>query len=205
MDINDEKFKEYGRVLKGYDCTPIIKYAEENIEIPTEGNVYIASVKEFEEFEVVKKIRDEIYGEMPIECGTCAGQNLSLTGFEYHKSNELSIAVTDFILIIGKLQDIVDNKFDGTKAEVFFQPKGNVVELYSTTLHYAPCKVSEEGYITLVVLPEGTNAPLENTSNKNILLTKKNKFFMTHPSQKAKVESGNHPGLIGELIEIKLK
>lgn len=88
---------------------------------------------------------------------------------------------------------------------MFFQSKGSAVELYSTTLHYTPCKVSEEGFMTLVILPEGTNAPLENTSNKNILLTKKNKFFMTHPSQKAKVESGNHPGLIGELIKIKLK
>lgn len=207
INLEDLRFNQYGKVLRGYDFTEILKYAEENISIPAKENCYVPSVKELEVFQVANIIRDEIYGDMPIEVGSCAGQNTALTGLEYHQGSEVVIAATDCILILGRLQDIKDNTYDGKKAEAFFQPKGTAVELYSTTLHYSPCRVSEEGFMTMVILPAGTNFPLESTNytRRNILLTKKNKFLMVHNTQKAKIESGVHPGLTGELIEIKLK
>ncbi|MNN69991.1 hypothetical protein D3C81_1858190 [compost metagenome] len=78
------------------------------------------------------------------------------------------------------------------------------VELYSTTLHYAPCKVSDKGFMTLVILPEGTNFPLESHMIRNPLLVKKNKFLMLHHAQTARTDSGVHPGLTGQLISLHL-
>lgn len=208
MDITDIEFNPYGKLLTGYNLTQIIKYAKNHIQIPAEGNRYIPSVEELEAFPVAQVIRNEVYGELPIEVGYCAGQNTKLTGLEYHQGSEVVIAATDCIHIVGKLQDIKNDTYDSSNVKAFFQPKGTAVELYSTTLHYAPCRVSDEGYLTIVILPEGTNLPLENagsSSGKNVLLTKKNKFLMVHSSQKAKIDSGVHPGLIGELIEIKTK
>nr|WP_260866261.1 DUF4867 family protein [Paenibacillus xylanexedens] len=69
--------------------------------------------------------------------------------------------------------------YTSPNARAFFQPKGTVIELYSTTLHYAPCQTNHDGYLTLVVLPEGTNQPLapHTCEGRNILLTKKTNFL----------------------------
>ncbi|MET3211586.1 UNVERIFIED_CONTAM: hypothetical protein ABIC26_004553 [Paenibacillus sp. PvR008] len=81
-----------------------------------------------------------------------------------------------------------------------------MVELYSTTLHYAPCKVDSEGYLTIVILPSGTNMPIEagEDGRGNPLLTQKNKFLMVHSSQTEKIAAGVHPGLHGKLLNISL-
>lgn len=202
-DIYDLDFKEYGRVLRGLDFSEMIKYTEKNIHIPTVGNEYFSSVKELEEFNVVEDIKSLIYGGLDIQVGPCAGQNVALTGVEYHQGSEVVIAVKDCILILGKQQEIENNTYNSDKAEVFYLSKGEAVELYGTTLHYTPCKVDEEGFITIVILIKGTNDSIENCDNK--ILTKKNKYFITHSSQKDKIENGAYPGLLGSLINIKIK
>lgn len=201
--VEDLEFSQYGKVLSGFDFSELIKYAQENIEIPKKGNSYSASSEKIEQFEVINKIKDCVYGTLEIEAGECTGQNFGLTGVEYHQGSEVTIAVTDCILIIGKLQDMEENTYDSRKAEVFYLEKGQAIELYGTTLHYTPCKVNEDGFMTIVVLLRGTNSPIEKTTCG--ILTKKNKYFITHLSQTEKVKSGAYPGLIGEIIEIKLK
>jgi len=202
-EVEDLEFNQYGKVLSEFDFSELIKYAEENIEIPKEGNLYSASVEKIENVEVIKKLKDCIYGTLEIEAGECTGQNTGLTGVEYHQGSEVTIAVTDCILIIGKLQDMEGNTYDSSKTEIFYLKKGQAVELYGTTLHYTPCKVNETGFMTIVVLLRGTNSPIEKTECD--ILTKKNKYFITHLSQTEKVNSGAYPGLIGDLINIRIK
>lgn len=202
-DIDDIRFKEYGRVLDGIDCFSIIGYAQDRISIPKIGNEYHASLKALEKFDVIDEIKNKAYGGLELEVGSCAGQNTMLTGLEYHQGSETIIAVTDCIIMLGRLQEMEENKFDSKKIETFYIKKGQVVELYSTTLHYTPCKVDKEGFITLVILLKDTNNVME--SSGDMLLKKKNKWFITHISQDNKVKEGAYPGLIGELIEIKLE
>lgn len=57
---------------------------------------------------------------------------------EYHKGNEVLVAVTDLLLILGRLQDVKDFTYESSKAVAFYVPTNTAVELYSTTLHYAP-------------------------------------------------------------------
>jgi len=201
--IEDSRFREYGKLLHGFEFDRLFRYVEENVTIPEEGNVYFASVQRIEDFEAIKSIQARIYGQLEVEAGVCAGQNTALTGVEYHQGSEVVIAVTDCILIIGRVQDMIGNTYDSSNAEIFYMKRGQAVELYGTTLHYTPCKVEETGFMTIVILLKDTNMPVEKVENS--ILTKKNKWFITHESQKAKIESGAYPGLIGNLIDIKIK
>ncbi|MCM3698082.1 DUF4867 family protein [Paenibacillus macerans] len=204
-DILSEAFRPFGKVWTSIHADELIAYALEHIEIPGEGNRYVPSAAELEAFAAARRIQEEIYGELPIQIGFCAGGNTKLTGLEYHQGSEVVVAATDCVHFLGRLQDIHDNSYHSGNARAFFQPKGTVVELYSTTLHYAPCKVSDVGYLTLVALPKGTNQPLEagGSEGGNLLLTKKNKFLMVHETQTEKIALGVYPGLKGKLLEIK--
>ena len=39
------------------------------------------------------------------------------------------------------MDDITDGKLDTAKVKAFRAPAGTLVEVYATTLHYAPCHV----------------------------------------------------------------
>ena len=81
-------------------------------------------------------------------------------------------------------------------------PAKMAVELYATTLHYAPCTYNQEaGFRCVVVLPKDTNTELtfELSDGESRLMTAKNKWLIAH--EDAKIE-GAFCGLIGENIEL---
>jgi hypothetical protein len=194
-------FKPYGRRIEIVETDDLYQYGLDHIVIPNEGNKYIASMPELEKLGAVKRIQDCIYGQMPIEAGVCAGQNTLLTGIEYHQGSETIVGITDCVLILGKQQDMVDYTYETSLVEYFYLKAGETVELYSTTLHYTPCKVTNSGFATICILPQGTNTACAPSNNP--LLTKTNKFFIAHPSQKEKIAAGAVAGLIGSMPEIK--
>lgn len=54
------------------------------------------------------------------------------------------------------------------KVQAFHCPAGVLVEIYATTLHYAPCSARKgEGFRVLIVLPLGTNGPKPTMVPKN--------------------------------------
>ncbi len=74
------------------------------------------------------------------------------------------MAATDAVLIVGMQQDITDDfKYETAKMEAFLVEAGTAVEIYATTLHYAPCSANEGGFKVGIVLPAGTNYPLEES------------------------------------------
>ena len=69
------------------------------------------------------------------------------------------------------------------QVEAFFVPAGTVVEMYGTTLHYAPCNDGEEGFKCIVILPKGTNTEIDFAlpkSGEDALMTAKNKWLIAH-------------------------
>lgn len=204
--VKDDCFKTYGRVVTGYDFDPWIQYMEEYTQIPQEGNVYVASVEQMEQMDITRNIQQIFYGGMPIEVGYCNGRNTTYNGFEYHKGSEINIAVTDFMLVLGHVWDIVNNTYKVEDAEVFFVERGTAIEMYQTTLHLSPCRVCEEGFKGIVVLPRGTNTPLQNKKNiseeENVLLLQTNKWVLAHPDREPLMCQGAHPGVIGENREL---
>ncbi|MEN6323599.1 MAG: DUF4867 family protein [Proteiniphilum sp.] len=205
-NISDESFSPFGKIIDQYDFSEVINYMEEKTIIPEEGNIYVASVPEMEQFGVKESLEKGFYGEMPIQLGYCNGRNSTLNGLEYHKGSEINIAVTDMVLILGKLQDVVDNKYDAENTKVFFVEKGKAIQLYETTLHFSPCKTTPDGFKCIVVLPKGTNEPLDNPKTKfgDKLLFARNKWLLAHPDRKPLMDKGAYPGIIGDNIEVKI-
>ena len=182
LSVNDAEFRCYGRVVTNVDFAPLVD-ALKKTDIP-EGVVYEPSVAALEATETMKALVDTTYGEMPIQIGYCNGHNKKLNALEYHRCSEVNIAVTDMILLLGQQQDIQDDEtYDTSLVEAFFVPAGTMVELYATTLHYAPCQVDEEGFRCVIVLPKDTNAELEVPAGKDgekKLLAAKNKWLIAH-------------------------
>ena len=140
--VTDASFKKYGRVLTGeYNVDALIEKMQE-MPCPDDAVVYVPSEKELEALPVMKDFTDSLYGGLPIQIGYCNGNNHLLNAVEYHRSSEINVAATDLILLIGSEQDIEeDDTYDTANIEAFLVPKGTVIDVYATTLHYAPCSV----------------------------------------------------------------
>lgn len=200
--VEDDAFVPYGRVLTDI-CFAQLMDAAKDTEIPASGCKYVASVAQLEKLDFVPALQDAVYGGFDIQVGTCAGHNTQLNGIEFHQGNETIVALTDVILILGKQQDMVGNTYQAKLAEAFYLKKGQAVTLYATSLHYTPCSTSAEGFANICILLKGTNSVLESPS-ANKLLTKKNKYFITHETQQEKIKQGALIGLLGEIPEIVL-
>ncbi len=202
--VTDLKFKKYGRILENYDCLEIIEKMK-NAPLPNDV-IYEPSIKELEELRIYEDLMEREFGGLPIQIGYCNGNNYMLNAVEYHRSSEINIAVTDLILLIGSQQDINDDfSYDTSKIEAFLVPAGTIIEVYATTLHYAPCNADENGFRCVVVLPKDTNLPLEKDIKKcgeDKLLFAKNKWLIGH-SDTDLGEQGAFIGLIGENISLK--
>lgn len=195
-EIDEQTFARYGQELSDFDFESFVDtYHEDLIEkIPLTGNHYEASVAELEKTALYDWLKENIYGDMEIQLGICAGQNTETTAVEYHMGSEIVIALTDCLLPLGIKADLIDASYDVDKMETFILKKGQAVELYSTTLHYSPLKKDKQGYATLVALLKGTNDVLPQPS-KNPLLLAKNKFMIVHASREDKIAAGALPNL----------
>ena len=198
--VTDPEFSRYGRVIDGYDFSKLIK-AMEHTPLP-EDVIYEPSIEELEATDVAIDLKMRVYGELPIQIGYCNGHNSKLNALEYHRSSEVNIAATDMILLLGKREDVKDDfTYETSKVEGFFVPEGTAIEVYATTLHYAPCGVDGQGFKCVVVLPKGTNLDVVNThaTAEDKLLAASNKWLIAH--EDAHID-GAFNGLRGENITV---
>ena len=205
--VKDPAFRKYGRIIEGYDWAPLFDAMMKYTPLPADGAGYEPSIPQLEAAEGAMKIlQDEVFGELPIEIGYCNGNNYSLNAVEYHRSSEVDIAVTDLILMLGCQQDITDDyTYDTSKIELFHVPAGTAVELYATSLHYAPCNAGPDGFRCVIVLPKGTNTDLTKKIERcgeNALLTANNKWRICHKDSGI-TDEGAYFGLIGENITLE--
>lgn len=199
--VTDAAFRKYGRTIPEFDFSELVEKLAET-PLP-DGVVYEPSVEILEALPVKEKLETAYYGELPIQIGYCNGHNHLLNAVEYHRSSEVDIAAEDLILLLGSQQDITDDyTYDTSKIEAFLCPKGTAVELYATTLHYAPCSVGDAGFRCAVVLPKDTNLPLDqkHAGYEDALITAKNKWLIGHAE--GGLDAGAHIGLIGENISV---
>lgn len=206
--VTDAAFKKYGRVISHVDVAELVAVLKET-PIPADV-VYEPSVESLEKLPVKEELSSVIYGEMPIQIGYCNGHNKKLNALEYHRDSEINIAAEDAVLMLGSLQDVdADFTYDTSKVEAFLVPAGTAVEIYATTLHYAPCHVEDGGFQVAVVLPKGTNyelktahAKVENgkAPNEDALLAAVNKWLIGHAE--GGLPEGSFLGLKGENLSL---
>ena len=206
ISITDARFKKYGRVIKNIDFSALVE-AMKKTELP-DGVVYKPSIDELESLKVAEQIKDVFYGELPIQIGYCNGHNVMLNAVEYHRSSEINVAATEAVLILGQLSDVEDDfTYDTFKMEAFIVPAGTAVELYATTLHYAPCDVDNKGFQVAIVLPKGTNyelaaehAKCPKCGGEDALITATNKWLIGHAE--GGLPEGSFIGLKGKNLNI---
>ena len=202
--IYDPEFKPYGQVLTGYDTTCLVNIMNK-IPLPESGTAYEPSIPALEATCSYGDFQNNAYGGMPVQLGMCWGRNTKLNCLEYHRDSEVNVGTGDFILLLAKQDEIVDGVLDTGVVKAFKIPAGVPVEVYATTLHYAPCHVNAaEGFRVAVVLPRGTNTAAPGAAPKNeedAWLTARNKWLLAHP-EAPEARQGAHIGLKGDNIDI---
>ena len=155
--IYDTSFRPYGQILTGYDTAALVS-AMGAIPLPEDGVAYESSIAALEQNAIFGQLQNNAYGGMPVQIGMCWGRNTRLNCLEYHRDSEINIGTVDFILLLARQDEIADGKLDTAHIKAFRVPAGVAVEVYATTLHYAPCHTdAKEGFRVAVVLPKGTN------------------------------------------------
>ncbi len=198
---SDLEFAEYGRRITNIDTEEIIKVAQKT-EFPESGSVYIPSSADFEALGIAREITDLCFGTLDTQIGYCYGHSNFLNAFEWHTSSEVNVAVTDLILLLAKRSDLSDMKLDSSCAKAFYVKKGEIIEVYATSLHFCPCEAEKSGFGCVVALPRDTNVPLDGDSPDPYLF-RKNKWIIAHNENKALIDRGVVPGISGENTEIK--
>ena len=204
--VSDPEFKSYGRVWDDVPSSltaPLVE-ALAATSIP-EGSKYVASAPELEQVEGADTLGLLMCGGRPFQLGWCNGHNTKLNCLEYHRDSEFNLGTEDFILLLAKMDDITDGKLDTAKVKAFRAPAGTLVEVYATTLHYAPCHVDPaKGFRVLVALPQGTNTAkpeIKADGGDDAQLWACNKWLLAHV-ESSEAAAGAYVGLEGVNIDI---
>ena len=202
--VSDSAFKPYGKLLTGFDTAALVA-AMQTIPMPEAGTAYEPSIPVLEESSIFDAMQNRAYGGIPIQIGMCWGYNTMLNCLEYHRDSEVNVGETDFVLLLARQEEIEDGVLDTEKVKAFRVPAGVLVEVYATTLHYAPCHLDEnKGFRVMVALPMGTNTEkpvFEQKSEEDTWMTARNKWLLAHPESN-EAKTGAHIGLTGKNIDI---
>ena len=202
--VHDKEFTPYGHVVTGLDTTELLD-ALARTPLPETGTGYCPEEEELQELPATVQVSEHLYGGMPVQMGWCNGRNTRLNCLEYHRDSEFNLGAEDFILLLARQEEIENGKLDTGKVKAFRVPAGVLVEVYATTLHYAPCHTDPaKGFRVLVALPAGTNTEkpdIRPLTEEDKLLRACNKWLLAHPDS-AEAADGAYVGLTGENIDI---
>ena len=203
LPVSDPAFKPYGRIVEGYDVSGLLK-ALATTPV-TDGVVYVPHDDVLGRADGADQLGDAMFGGMPFQLGWCNGHNTKLNCLEYHRDSEFNLGCEDFILLIATLADLENDKLDTAKVKAFRVPAGVLVEVYATTLHYAPCHAdAEKGFQVLVVLSKGTNTDRPQTDSdcdELTYLTAANKWLLAH-EESSEAKGGARVGLKGKNLDL---
>lgn len=204
--VYDQEFSEYGRVVEGFDTAAIVEALELHTPLP-ENTEYVPEEPAIQGLEAAKNIADNLYGGMPVQFGWCNGHNTKLNCLEYHRDSEFNLGTEDFVLLLAKKSDVIDHVLDTSKVKAFRIPMETLVEVYATSLHYAPCHTDlKKGFRVMVALPKGTNGKkpaITVRDSEDKLLWARNKWLLAHP-ESSEAAQGAWQGLKGDNIDIAL-
>ncbi len=183
LPVTDPSFQNYGQILEGYDLKELLETLDKVTPCP-DGVDYVPEQAELQALAIEKELRNNAYGGMPIQLGWCNGHNTKMNCLEYHRDSELNVGTQDFILLLAKREDLVNGELDADKVVAYYCPAGVMVEVYATTLHYAPCSAKKgQGFKVVIVLPKGTNLDKPEITVKNAedeILWAANKWLLAH-------------------------
>lgn len=202
--VTDPAFKPYGRVVEGYPVAGLLD-ALAATPLP-EGVSYVPQLDALHHAPDGEAVGEALFGGMPFELGYCNGHNTRLNCLEYHRDSEFNLGTEDFILLLARQDELENGELDTAKVKAFRVPAGTLIEVYATTLHYAPCHCDPlRGFRVLVALPLHTNTAYRPASGANTLdrqLWARNKWLIAHP-ESDEAKQGAFVGLHGVNLDIQ--
>ncbi|MBE5804130.1 MAG: DUF4867 family protein [Clostridiales bacterium] len=203
VPVTDASFAPYGRVVEGYDLTGITEALKKT---PcTDSVVYVGRDESLHAAPGADALGEGLYGGMPFQFGWCNGKNTKLNCLEYHRDSEFDMGAEDCIMLLAQQDEIIDGVLDTSKVKAFLAPAGVLVELYATTLHYAPCSAANgKEFHVLIALPDKTNTDFRPEGGANVMdkmLWARNKWLLAHPDS-SEAAQGAVVALTGENIDI---
>lgn len=204
--VTSLEFARYGRVISGYEgeCAAITGALNAHTPLP-EATGYVPEEPALQQLPQARVLGRSLYGGMPVQFGWCNGHNTRLNCLEYHRDSEFNLGTEDFILLLAKQEEIENGQLDTARVKAFRVPAGVLVEVYATTLHYAPCHTDPaRGFRVMVALPKGTNTDkpeLPVQGGDDAWLWACNKWLLAHPDSD-EARQGAAAALVGENIDI---
>ena len=208
--VFSHSFSAYGTVLTGYDVQPMLEKLKATTPRPEDKVIYEPTDGGLESLPVAAQFSTNAYGGMPVQIGYCNGSNTKLNCLEYHRGSEINIPADDIILLLAPLQHVKNGRIDSSLVEACYVPAGTVVQIYETTLHYAPCNAVKNGVQTcsgfrvIIILPRDTNTArpeLTAVNKEDTLLWAKNKWLIAHPDS-AEAKQGAFAGITGPNLDV---
>lgn len=204
--VFDPEFQRFGEVLDVSEFVPLIEYLDMHTSVPAVGNEYVPHLTDLEVVVSGSSVIHNAFGLVPLEYGYVNGNNSKLNALEFHKSSEINVCVTPLVLLLASIHDIENSAIHSSKVRAFYIPENTAIEVYSTTLHFSPCKVVDSGFKCAVILPYGTNMEFirakGNQGKYSEFLFKTNKWLLNHPENTRMVELNAINAILGENIEI---
>ena len=203
--VLDPEFQRYGRVRTAE--TGELAEALDTCAIPDQGNCYHASEPVLEKVALMQDMKRIVFGDMPIEAGYCNGRGFRLNAMEYHKCSEVNFSTTGAVLLLALPEQLDDGRLDSADVVGFYLPAGVLIEVFPLVLHFAPCRVTEEGFRCLVILEKGTNEALPSVNTaaagEEKLLWMRNKWLTCHPDSPQQ-KDGAFVGISGENLALMI-
>ncbi|MDF1568078.1 MAG: DUF4867 family protein [Spirochaetaceae bacterium] len=201
LSPRDKSFELFGRYLTDEAWSDFAGRTRKLIrsdDVPS----YLPSCPELENGGVTENMLTGIFDDEDVQVGVCRGFNDRLNGMEWHDCPEVVVACSTLVLILGRVEDIRNKQWPTHRAVLCLLKEGDAVVLHKDTLHFAPCHVGEDPFLSVILLPRGVNADLLPTGGADPQLWKERKWLMTHadsPQRKA----GAPPGIIGKNIHVE--
>ncbi len=203
LNVTDAEFRRYGRIVTGLPVDGLLA-ALKKTPLP-DGTDYVPRDDTLHAAPDADAVGTELFGGMPYQLGWCNGHNTRLNCLEYHRDSEFNLGTEDFILLLAKQDEIDENgMLDTACVKAFRVPAGVLVEVYATTLHYAPCHAGRDGFHVMVALPKGTNTDYRPGNSANVYdetLWARNKWLLAHP-ESSEAAAGAKVRLAGVNIDI---
>ncbi len=205
FEVTDPEFKHYGKIVEGVEISSLISALKEKTPLP-DGTAYVPEDYALSSLPEAHAFGSSVYGGMPVQFGWCNGHNTKLNCLEYHRDSEFQLGTEDFILLLAKEDEIENGKLDTEKVKAFRAPAEVPLEIYATTLHYAPCQMDKaKGFRVMIALPKGTNTEkpeITPVTLEDRLLWACNKWLIAHP-ESDEAKAGAWVGLTGRNIDIE--
>ena len=200
--VRDKEFDLFGMVCDGFDSSGLVEAALKGVKTPEKGCNYLEALDSLDKHPDAAKLRNLLAGQTDLQIGICWGYNQFLDALEYHNASEIIIAATPAVLLLADRRDVKKGRLDTSTVKAFLREKGDTVEIYATSLHYAPCEATGS-FNCIIALPRGTNGPLKAGEKPAPYLFGNNKWLLAHEGNKGLLDQGAFPGLYGTNWQIK--